>query len=300
MLEGKVAIVTGAGRGLGRVEALQLARLGARVVVNDLGVELDGSGRSASLAQQVAAEVAAAGGQAVANHADVSDWDQAKGLIDQAVEAFGGLHILVNNAGFLRDRMIYNMSEEDWDAVIRVHLKGHFCTSRWATAYWRDRSKEADGPVYARIINTASEAFLFGSPGQPNYAAAKAGIAALTMTTAQSCARFGVNANAICPRARTRMTEEMPMFARPEEGFDAFAPENVAPFVGFLASPAAAKVSGQVFVVHGGQVALLAGPRVDQRWDAGRAWTPDELAGALGPFFETRTPVRDGFAMPFG
>jgi 3-oxoacyl-[acyl-carrier protein] reductase len=299
MLEGKVAIVTGAGRGLGRAEALELARLGAKVVVNDLGVELDGSGGSQSLARQVADEIKAEGGEAVANHADVADWDGARGLISQAVETFGGLHILVNNAGFLRDRMIYNMSEEEWDSVIRVHLKGHFCTTRWATAYWRDRSKEADAPVYARIINTASEAFLFGSPGQPNYAAAKAGIAALTLTTAQSCARIGVNANAICPRARTRMTEEMPMFARPEKGFDAFAPENVAPLVGFLASPPAAKVSGQVFVVHGGQVSVLAGPHVDQRWDAGRAWTAGELAETLGPFFEARTPVRNGFAMPF-
>src|SRR6266540_937520 len=176
MLEGKVAIVTGAGRGLGRAAALELARLGAAVVVNDLGVAADGSGADASPAQQVVDEIEAAGGKAIANHADVADWGQARGLIEQAVGTFGRLDILVNNAGFLRDKMVFNMEEEDWDSVIQVHLKGHFSTCRWATAYWRDRSKEEGGPVYARIINTASEAFLVGSPAQPNYAAAKGGI----------------------------------------------------------------------------------------------------------------------------
>jgi NAD(P)-dependent dehydrogenase (short-subunit alcohol dehydrogenase family) len=302
-LDGKAAIVTGAGRGLGRVEALQLAKLGARVVVNDLGVAADGSGSDERPAQTVVNEITAAGGEAVANYGDVADWEDSRRMVEQAVQTFGDLHILVNNAGFLRDRMIFNMEEEDWDSVIRVHLKGHFCMSRWATAHWRDRSKAADGPVYARIINTASEAFLYGSPGQPNYAAAKAGIAALTLATAQSCARYGVTANAICPRARTRMTEGTlgGMFDKPAEGFDAFDPQNVAPLVGFLASPAAGNVSGQVFIVHGGMVQALSAPGVSQRFDsANGAWTFDALSTTLSQFFQKRQPIKDGFVMPYG
>jgi 3-oxoacyl-[acyl-carrier protein] reductase len=201
MLEGKVAIVTGAGRGLGRSEALHLAKLGAAVVVNDYGVAVDGS-KEQSAAEQVAAEIKAAGGKAVSNPADVADWDASKALVDQAVSEFGSLDIVVNNAGILRDKMLYNMSEQEWDDVIRIHLKGHFCVSRHATAYWRDKSKADEGrPVYGRIINTSSESFLFGSPGQPNYSAAKGGIIGLTLTTANSCGRFGVTANAICPAA---------------------------------------------------------------------------------------------------
>ena len=300
MLDGKVAIVTGAGRGLGRIEALQLASMGARVIVNDLGVAADGSGADHGPTQQVVEEIVAAGGEAAAHFGDVADWEQAQGLIDMAVETFGGLHILINNAGFLRDRMIFNMAEEEWDGVIRVHLKGHFSTTRWATAYWRGLSKEEGGPVYGRIINTASEAFLFGSAGQPNYAAAKAGIAALTMATAQACQRYGVTANAICPRARTRMTEDTGggMFNKPEEGFDMFAPENVAPLVGYLASPAAERVSGQVFIIYGKRASVLAAPQIAQSFDAEGAWTVDGLVDALGPYFEKRQPIRDGFAMP--
>ncbi len=299
MLDEKVAIVTGAGRGLGRAEALHLARMGARVVVNDLGVELDGTGGGDSPARQVVDEIAAAGGQAVAHYGDVANWDDAQKLIDTAVRTFGDLHILVNNAGFLRDRMVFNMSEEDWDSVIRVHLKGHFCMTRWATAYWRDRAKEQNGPVYARIINTASEAFLFGSAGQPNYAAAKAGIAALTLATASACARYGVTANAICPRARTRMTIGVGggMFEKPESGFDAFAPENVTPLVVYLASPAAERVSGQVFIIWGNRVSVMAAPRVDRSFDTEGAWTVEGLAQAMGPFFDQRQPIIDGFAM---
>ena len=299
MLEGKVAIVTGAGRGLGRAEALQLARLGARVVINDLGAELDGTGADEAPAQQVVEEILAAGGQAVAHHGDVADWNDSRRLITMALETFGGLHILVNNAGVLRDRMIFNMAEEEWDTVIRMHLKGHFCTTRWATAYWREESKKAGGPIYARIISTGSEAFLLGSPGQPNYAAAKAGIVALTMATAQACQRYGVTANAICPRARTRMTEHTlgGMFAKPSEGFDVFAPENVAPLVAYLASPAAARISGQVFIVHGGKVSRVAAPQIAQSFDTEGAWTVEGLASALGSYFERRQPISDGFAM---
>lgn len=300
-LEGKVAIVTGAGRGLGRVEALQLAELGASVVVNDLGVSSEGAGNDEQPAQAVVDEIRAAGGEAAANYGDVANWEGSRGLIQQAVDTFGDLHVLVNNAGFLRDRMIFNMDEEDWDSVIRVHLKGHFCMSRWATAYWRDRSKATDGPVYARIINTSSEAFVFGSPGQPNYAAAKAGIVALTLATAQSCARYGVTANAICPRARTRMTDGTlgGMFDKPEEGFDTFDPQNVAPLVGFLASPAGERVSGQVFVAHGRQVSVLKAPGLDKRFESEDRWTVEGLAEVLGPFYEGRQPVKDGFVMPY-
>ena len=297
----KSQIVTGAGRGLGRSEALQLARLGAAVVVNDYGVGVDGS-KEESTAQQVVAEIKEAGGSAAANHADVADWDGAKSLVEQAVSEFGGLDIVVNNAGILRDRMIYNMSEEEWDAVIRVHLKGHFCVSRHATAYWREKSKEAEGkPIYGRVINTSSESYLFGSPGQPNYAAAKGGIIGLTVSTANSCGRFGVTANAICPRARTKMTENLPggMFDKPGEGFDAFHPDNMAPLVGFLASSAGDKVTGQVFIVHGGMVQLLAGARNEQRWDHEGGWTSEGLAEVLGPVFEARQ-TGAGFTMTMG
>ena len=300
MLEGKVAIVTGAGRGLGRVEALQLASLGARVVVNDLGVRADGTQSDEAPARAVVDEIVAAGGQAVAHFGDVADFESARGLIELAVSTYGDLHILVNNAGFLRDRMVFNMSEEEWDGVIRVHLKGHFAMTRWATAHWRERSKAENGPIYGRLINTTSEAFLLGAPSQPNYAAAKGGIAALTMATAQACARYGVTANAIAPRARTRMTEDTlgGMFDKPAEGFDAFSPENVAPLVGFLASPAAQRVSGQVFIAYGNFVSVLAAPQVDETFEAEGAWTAEGLANTLTPFFEKRQPIIDGFAVP--
>jgi NAD(P)-dependent dehydrogenase (short-subunit alcohol dehydrogenase family) len=294
-LDGKVAIVTGAGRGLGRAEALRLAAEGARVVVNDFGVTLDGvpAPDADQPAHQVVEEITSAGGQAVAHLGDAADWDASKDLIDTAVKEFGDLHILVNNAGILRDRMVFNMDIDEWDAVIRVHMRGHFCTSRWATGYWRDRAKELGGLVDASIVNTSSEAFLFGSPGQPNYAAAKGGIIGLTMSTATSAGKYGVRANAIAPRAATRMTE---MFGLDQEEFD---PSHVATFVAWLSSSAAERVSGQLFVVYGGKVGVVAQQAFDQEFEApdGR-WSVEGLTEALGPFYEKRQPVVDGYTMP--
>ena len=252
VLGGRVAIVTGAGNGLGRAESVALARAGALLVLNDLpGDAIDA----------VAAEIAAAGGQAVVAAGDVGEWETGEQLLAAALDAYGRLDILVNNAGVLRDRMIFTMSAEEWDTVLRVHLRGHFVTTRFATAYWREESKQAGGPVYARIVNTSSEAFLLGSPGQPNYAAAKAGIAALTVSTARGCARYGVRANAICPRARTAMMAGL-MSPPPDGAVDPLAPEHVTPLVIYLASPAAEAINGEVFVVHGGVAAVMNPPRI--------------------------------------
>lgn len=281
-LEGKVAVVTGAGAGLGRAEALALAEQGARVVVNDL---------TPSVAD-VADEIEAAGGKALHVSGDISERATADAIIAAANEHFGGLDVLVNNAGVLRDRMLFNMSDEDWDLVLRVHLRGHFLLSRNAAALWRSRSKETGAPVKASVINTASEAFLFGAAGQPNYAAAKAGIAALTVATARSMARYGVRANAICPRARTGMTSDV-FGPAPETGLDKHSVDHVAPFVAFLASDAAAKISGQVFVVHGGMVTLMAPPTVEKRFDAaGTLWSQEEMASSIGGYFADRDPAR--------
>ncbi len=301
MLKGKVAIVTGAGRVLGRVEALELARLCARVVVNDLGTQGDGSGSDRSPAEAVVEEIRQAGGEAVAQFGDVADWNDAQSLIKRAVDEFGDLNILVNNAGFCRDQMIFNMSEEAFDSVIRVHLKGHFSTMRFATAYWREQSKAKGAPIYGRLISSSSEAFIFGSVGQPNYAAAKAGIVAMTLSAAQACLKYGVTANAIMPRARTRMNDAGPlaaMFAKPAEGFDNYAPENVSPLVGYLASPQAERISGQVFVVWGKHVTVLGRPSTDTRFESGDAWTLESLHQQLGPHFEKLEPVIDGFVVP--
>ncbi|MFE5888978.1 3-oxoacyl-ACP reductase [Streptomyces sp. NPDC056462] len=288
-LEGLSAIVTGAGRGLGRAEALELARFGAAVVVNDYGQPgRDGSGEaSATPAEEVAAEIRAAGGTALAHTGDVADFSQAGALVELAVAEFGKLDILVNNAGILRDRMVFSMAEAEWDSVIRVHLKGHFNTIRFAAAHWRERSKAAAGSVYGRVVNTSSEAFLAGSAGQPNYAAAKGGIVGLTTSTALALAKYGVTANAICPRARTRMTEDV--FAgldRPDDGLDPLAPEHVAPLVGYLASPAAARINGQLLVVHGGMVAVVERPRVAAQFDSKQeTFTYDELDALLTPHY---------------
>ena len=279
-LDGRAAIVTGAGQGIGRAEALGLAAAGASVIVNDL----DGNG-----ADQTAAQIRAAGGTAITSTGDIGEWSTAQDLLDAALREFGRLDILVNNAGVLRDRMIFSMSPEEWDLVLRTHLRGHFLTSRVATAYWREASKQAGGEIYGRIINTSSEAFLLGAVGQPNYAAAKAGIAALTVATARGCARYGVRANAICPRARTAMIGGL-LGPAPEDGPDPLDAEYVAPLVTYLASPAAANINGEVFVVHGGVAAVLAPPTVAATFLAKEhgspdgMWTLDAIADALAGF----------------
>jgi 3-oxoacyl-[acyl-carrier protein] reductase len=229
----------------------------------------------------------------VAHQGDVSDFAQARELVQLAVSRYGKLDILVNNAGILRDRMVFSMSEEEWDSVIRVHLKGHFNTTHFAAVHWRERSKTAGGPVYGRIVNTSSEAFLAGSAGQPNYAAAKGGIVGLTTSTALALGKYGVTANVICPRARTRMTEDVfAGFAEPVDGgLDPLAPEHVAPLVGYLVSPAAAKVNGQLLVVHGGMVAIVERPRVAAKFDTSKeAFSYDELDGLLTPHYADRPP----------
>jgi 3-oxoacyl-[acyl-carrier protein] reductase len=298
-LDGKVAVVTGAGRGLGRAEAIELARQGARVVINDIGVALDGSAEGKNAADNPADEVVetirAEGGEAIAHFGDAADFDAARGLVELAVNTWGSLDIVVNNAGVLRDRMLFNMTEEEWDLVVKVHLKGHFVVSRWAAAYWRDKSKHSGEPVYARVVNTTSEAGLLCSPGQPNYSAAKAGIMALTVVTANSIARLGGTANAIAPRARTRMTEGMEMFHATEGGLDVFAPENVSPLVAWLAGPDSANVSGQVFIVWGRQITVVAGPTADEQFETSERWTPERVGDALAPFYAGRTPITDGY-----
>ncbi len=299
-LEGLSAIVTGAARGLGRAEALELARLGASVVVNDYGRPgRDGSGEaSATPAEEVAEEIRAAGGSATAHHGDVSDFDCARELVELAVASHGKLDILVNNAGILRDRMIFSMTESEWDSVIRVHLKGHFNTIHFASVHWRGRSKSSGAPVYGRIVNTSSEAFLAGSAGQPNYAAAKGGIVGLTTSAALALAKYGVTANVICPRARTRMTEDVfAGFEEPLDGaLDPLAPEHVSPLVGYLASPAAGHVNGQLFVVHGGMVAIVERPKVTAKFDTAKeAFSFDELDAVLTPHYADR-PRGETFA----
>lgn len=275
---GRTVIITGAGRGIGRAHALAFAAAGAKVVVNDIGTSLSGESTAETPAEQVVSEIRAAGGEAVANGDDVASWDGSQRLIQQAVDTFGGLDVLVNNAGFVRDRMLVNLGEDEWDAVVRVHLKGHFATMRHAAAYWRAESK-AGRPVDARIINTSSGAGLQGSVGQGNYGAAKAGIAGLTLTAAAEFARYGVTVNAIAPSARTRMTETVfaDMMAKPDEGFDAMAPENISPIVVWLGSPESAGVTGRMFEVEGGRIALAEGWRHGVPVDRGNRWDPAEL-----------------------
>ena len=281
--DGRVVIVTGAGRGLGRAHALELAAQGARVVVNDLGCELDGSGSGSGPAGEVVAEIRGAGGEAVANGDDVADFDGAARMVASALDAFGRLDVVVNNAGFVRDRMFANAAEDEWDAVVRVHLKGHFAVARHAAAHWRDQAKAGEA-VDARIINTSSGAGILGSVGQAAYSAAKAGIATLTLVQAAELGRYGVTANALCPAARTRMTEGVftEMMAAVEDGaFDAMAPENVSPLVAWLASAQSAHVTGRVFEVEGGQVGIATGYQHGPTADKGARWEAEELGPVI-------------------
>jgi len=281
--EGRVAIVTGAGQGLGRAHALELAAQGARVVVNDIGAELDGSGGSEAPAHQVVADIEAAGGQAIVNGDDVADWDGAERLVAQAVEVFGGLDVLVNNAGIVRDRMMVSATADEWDAVIRVHLRGHFCTARHAGAYWRSESKAGRTPD-ARIINTSSGAGLLGSIGQAAYSAAKGGILSLTLVQAAEMGRYGITSNALAPAARTRMTEEAfaDAMAQPTDGsFDAMDPANVSPFVAWLASEDSAGVTGRVFEVEAGIIGVADGYQHGPRVDAGQRWDASDIGATV-------------------
>lgn len=292
ILEGRVAIVTGAGRGIGREHALELARQGAKVVVNDLGATLDGQGASDGPAHEVVALIKEMGGEAVANGADVANFDQAAEMVQQAIDTFGGLDILVNNAGFVRDRMLVNTSEEEWDAVIRVHMKGHFAPLRHAGAYWRSESKEGRQRA-ARVINTSSGAGLQGSIGQTTYSAAKAGIAAMTLVAAAELGRYGVTVNAIAPVARTRMTEGAfpEMMATPGEGgdavpFDRMDAANNSPIVAWLASEDAADVTGRVIEIEGGQICLEQGWTHGPMQDIGARWKAAEVGGAVRELIE--------------
>jgi len=285
--DGKVAIVTGAGRGIGRSHALLLASEGAAVVVNDLGGSSGGDGADTTPAQEVVDEISAKGGRALANYNSVSSWDGAQRMVQQAVDEFGGLDVLVNNAGILRDKMSFNMDEAEWDSVIDVHLKGHFAPSRFAATYWRAKSKDIGSPVNAKIVNTASESGLYGNAGQVNYAAAKAGIASMTIVMARELERIGVRVNAICPVARTRLTEQVAGdFMNPKDGeFDRFAPENISAVVGWLASDLSDGVSGQVVKVMGGQVQLLRGWRPVTDTSADKPWTIDLIDSISGGLF---------------
>ncbi|MDP5310524.1 MULTISPECIES: SDR family oxidoreductase [Streptomyces] len=293
---GRVAVVTGAGRGLGRAHALALAAEGAKVVVNDLGVGLDGSGSGTGPAQQVVKEIRAAGGEAVAHNGDIATSEGAASLVAAALDSFGRLDTLVNNAGFLRDRMLVNLDEDDWDAVMRVHLKGHFLPLRHAAAHWRAEAKAGRAPA-ARVVNTSSGAGLLGSVGQGNYAAAKAGIVGLTLVAAAEMGRYGVQVNAIAPAARTRMTEATfaETMAAPGEGaFDAMAPENVSPLVVWLGSAASAGVSGRVFETEAGRITVMEGWRPGPTADKGARWTPAEAGEAVTGLLaaaETPQPV---------
>lgn len=293
LCEERIVIVTGAGRGIGRCHALEFAREGAKVVVNDTGVEVDGSGGSSQPAEQVAAEVIAQGGEAVVSTHDVSTWEGAQQVVNMAVERFGGLDVLVNNAGILRDRMLVNMLEDDWDSVMTNHLRTTFAPSRWAASYWRERTKAGEQND-ARIINTSSPSGLYGNVGQANYGAAKAGIASFTLIAATELSRYGVTVNAIAPAARTRMTENLGLDIFAGEGeFDTYAPEYVSPLVVWLGSAASRDVTGRVFNVVGGKISVAegwcAGPTREQQ----TGWTPSEIGEFLPALVEAAAPNAD-------
>ena len=301
LLDGKVIIVTGAGRGIGRCHAELLAQEGASVLVNDLGGEWDGTGADQRPAAEVAEEITTSGGKASANFDSVSSWEGAQRMINQAVETYGRLDGLVCNAGFVRDRTVFNMTEDEWDQVIDVHLKGHFAPTRWATAYWRERFKETGQPVNAAIVYTASEAGLFGNAGQPNYSAAKAGIASLGIVVAREMKRYGVTCNTINPRARTRMTINTfgaDKLTGAENEFDVNDPANVSPWIAYLCSDHAADITGQTFVCGGDTVALMEGWHRVSRIRKGKdRWTPAELVEARAELFGDRSTGAPKFAM---
>jgi NAD(P)-dependent dehydrogenase (short-subunit alcohol dehydrogenase family) len=293
-LDGRVAIVTGAGGGLGRQHALLFASEGAKVVVNDRGSAVDGTGRDEGAAKSVVAEIEALGGVAVANGADVSDWAEAEELVADAIDTFGRLDVLVNNAGILRDRLLVNMTEAEWDDVVRVHLKGHFAPMHFAAAHWRDEAR-ADRPVRASVINTSSTSGLIGNVGQANYGAAKAGIAAFTVIAAQELGRYGVRVNAIAPGARTRMTEQVPglsdIVAQPDgTAFDLWDPANVSPLVAYLATEAC-PATGRVFFVMGGKISLFSPWDFAETIEQSRRWTVEELGGAMIEALRVDQPV---------
>jgi NAD(P)-dependent dehydrogenase (short-subunit alcohol dehydrogenase family) len=287
-LEGRVAIVTGAGRGIGREHALLYAAEGAKVVVNDLGGAADGTGGDTTPAQDVVAEIKAMGGEAVVNGDNVADWEGAQRLINQAVETFGDLHVLVNNAGILRDRVLVNMTEQEWDAVVEVHLKGHFAPTRWAAAYWREQSK-AGKQVNAAVVHTSSTSGLFSNPGQTNYGAAKSGIATFSQIVAKELSRYGVRSNAIAPAARTRLTLATPglgeQIAAPEEAdkFDMWDPANISPLVAYLGT-ADCPFTGCTFYVQGGMVKLFRSWEMGEGVDQDDRWTVSGLAQAMKPY----------------
>jgi NAD(P)-dependent dehydrogenase (short-subunit alcohol dehydrogenase family) len=296
--EGRVVIVTGGGRGIGRGHSLEFARQGAKVVVNDLGGTVDGVGAETSVAQTVVDEIKATGGEAVANTDDVADWHGSQRLIEQAYDTFGTLDVLVCNAGILRDRMLFNMEEAEWDAVVAVHGRGHFLPTKYACTYWRNKSKEAGGPVFGRLIHTSSESGLFGNAGQCNYDFAKAGLISFSLCIAREMAKYGVTSNAIAPRARTRMTEGTFGNIPKPEGFDAWDPDNVAPWVVYLCTEQAAHITGQCFIVTGGEVHLIEQHHAVNTINKGDRWTVEELVeksselfGDRPTSFEQRFPV---------